>query len=401
MDFPRIKRLPPYLFATLDKMKMEARWAGEDIIDFGMGNPDHPSPQHVVDKLVEAAAKPQNHRYSTSRGLYKLRLAICDWYKRRFEVALDPESEAIVTIGSKEGLSHMALSLLGPGDVAICPDPTYPIHQYSIVMANADLRVVPLRPGEDFFALLQETVRQCWPRPKVLLLSFPHNPTTTVVDLDFFTRVVDFAREHTLFVIHDFAYADLFFDGYTPPSFLQVAGAKEIGVEFFSLSKSYDMPGWRVGFACGHQEAIMALGRLKSYFDYGIFQPIQIAAIHALNGPQDCVEDMRQRYRLRRDVLIDGLERVGWDIPKPKGTMFVWAEIPEPFRAMGSMAFAKFLLTEAKVSVSPGIGFGPYGEGYVRFSLIENEHRTRQAVRGVRRAFGGALSPAVKNASIG
>ncbi len=401
MDFPRIKRLPPYLFATLDKMKMEARWAGEDIIDFGMGNPDHPSPQHVVDKLVEAAAKPQNHRYSTSRGLYKLRLAICDWYKRRFEVALDPESEAIVTIGSKEGLSHMALSILGPGDVAICPDPTYPIHQYSIVMANADLRVVPLRPGEDFFASLQETVRQCWPRPKVLLLSFPHNPTTTVVDLDFFTRVVDFAREHTLFVIHDFAYADLFFDGYTPPSFLQVAGAKEIGVEFFSLSKSYDMPGWRVGFACGNQEAIMALGRLKSYFDYGIFQPIQIAAIHALNGPQDCVEDMRQRYRLRRDVLIDGLERVGWDIPKPKGTMFVWAEIPEPFRAMGSMAFAKFLLTEAKVSVSPGIGFGPYGEGYVRFSLIENEHRTRQAVRGVRRAFGGTLSPAVKNASIG
>ena len=401
MDFPRIKRLPPYLFATLDKMKMEARWGGEDIIDFGMGNPDHQSPQHVVDKLVEAAAKPQNHRYSTSRGLYKLRLAICDWYTRRFEVALDPESEAIVTIGSKEGLSHMALSILGPGDVAICPDPTYPIHQYSIVMANADLRVVPLRPGEDFFASLEETVRRCWPRPKVLLLSFPHNPTTVVVDLDFFTRVVDFARENKLFVIHDFAYADLFFDGYTPPSFLQVPGAKELGVEFFSLSKSYDMPGWRVGFACGNPEAIMALGRLKSYFDYGIFQPIQIAAIHALNGPQDCVEDMRQRYRQRRDVLIDGLERVGWDIPKPKGTMFVWAEIPERFRAMGSMAFAKFLLTEAKVSVSPGIGFGLYGEGYVRFSLIENEHRTRQAVRGVRRAFCGTLSSPVKNASIG
>lgn len=396
MEFPRIKRLPPYLFATLDKMKMEARWAGEDIIDFGMGNPDHPSPQHVVDKLVEAAAKPQNHRYSTSRGLYKLRLAICDWYKHRFEVELDPDSESIVTIGSKEGLSHLALSILGPGDVAICPSPTYPIHQYSIVMANADLRVVPLRPGEDFFTSLQETVQQCWPRPKVLLLCFPHNPTTAVVDLEFFTRVVEFAREHKLFVIHDFAYADLFFDGYTPPSFLQVPGAKEIGVEFFTLSKSYDMPGWRVGFACGNPEAIMALGRLKSYFDYGIFQPIQIAAIHALNGPQDCVEDMRRRYRLRRDVLIDGLERVGWHIPKPKGTMFVWAQIPEPLRAMGSMAFAEFLLTEAKVAVSPGIGFGPYGEDYVRFALIENEHRTRQAVRGIRKAFGGASAPALR-----
>ena len=307
---------------------------------------------------------------------------------------LDPDSESIVTIGSKEGLSHLALSILGPGDVAICPSPTYPIHQYSIVMANADLRVVPLRPGEDFFTSLQETVQQCWPRPKVLLLCFPHNPTTAVVDLEFFTRVVEFAREHKLFVIHDFAYADLFFDGYTPPSFLQVPGAKEIGVEFFTLSKSYDMPGWRVGFACGNPEAIMALGRLKSYFDYGIFQPIQIAAIHALNGPQDCVEDMRRRYRLRRDVLIDGLERIGWHIPKPKGTMFVWAQIPEPLRAMGSMAFAEFLLTEAKVAVSPGVGFGPYGEDYVRFALIENEHRTRQAVRGIRKAFGGASAPA-------
>ncbi len=401
MEFPRIKRLPPYLFATLDKMKMEARWAGEDIIDFGMGNPDQASPPHVVEKLVEAANKPQNHRYSSSRGIYKLRLAICDWYKRRFDVDLDPNSEAVVTIGSKEGLSHLALAVLGPGEVAICPSPTYPIHQYSIVMANADLRLVPLIPGQDFFAALQETVRQCWPKPKMLLLNFPHNPTTAVVDLEFFERVVDFARENDLFVVHDFAYADLFFDGYTPPSFLQVAGAKDIGVEFFTLSKSYNMPGWRVGFACGNPEVITALSRLKSYFDYGIFQPIQIAAIHALNGPQDCVGEIRQRYQVRRDVLIDGLERIGWQIPKPKGTMFVWAPVPEPFRDKGSMEFAKFLLTEAKVSVSPGVGFGPYGDEFVRFALIENEHRTRQAVRGIRKAFGGVENQDLKDAGVG
>lgn len=401
MEFPRIKRLPPYLFATLDKMKLEARRAGEDIIDFGMGNPDHPSPRYVVEKLVEAVGKPQNHRYSTSRGIYKLRLAICDWYKRRFGVDLDPETEAVVTIGSKEGLSHLALAMLGPGDVAICPSPSYPIHHYAIVIANADLRVVPVQPEEDFFPSLQETVRQCWPRPKLLLLSFPHNPTTAVVDLEFFRRVVDFAREHSLFVVHDFAYADLAFDGYHPPSFLQVPGAKEVGVEFYTLSKSYDMPGWRVGFACGNAEALLALARLKSYFDYGIFQPIQIAAIHALNGPQAYVEEVRQRYRKRRDVLIDGLARAGWHIPKPKGTMFVWAAIPEPFRRMGSMEFAKLLLTEAKVAVSPGIGFGPYGEGFVRFALIENEHRTRQAVRGIRRVLSGASVSEAQRASAG
>jgi alanine-synthesizing transaminase len=401
MEFPRIKRLPPYLFATLDKMKLEARRTGEDIIDFGMGNPDHASPRHVVEKLIEAVGKPQNHRYSTSRGIYKLRLAICQWYKRRFDIELDPETEAVVTIGSKEGLSHLALAMLGPSDVAICPSPSYPIHHYSIVIANADLRLVPLRSGEDFLAALQETVRQCWPKPKLLLLSFPHNPTTAVVDLEFFQRVVDFAREHHLFVVHDFAYADLAFDGYQPPSFLQVPGAKEVGVEFFTLSKSYDMPGWRVGFACGNPEALMALSRLKSYFDYGIFQPIQIAAIHALNGPQTYVEEVRQRYRKRRDVLIDGLARAGWHIPKPKGTMFVWAEIPEPFRPLGSMEFAKLLLTEAKVAVSPGIGFGPYGDEFVRFALIENEHRTRQAVRGIRKALGGTFLTEVKNASVG
>lgn len=401
MEFPRIKRLPPYLFATLDKMKLEARRAGEDIIDFGMGNPDHASPPHVVDKLIEAAGKSQNHRYSTSRGIFKLRLAICDWYKRRFDVDLDPDTESIVTIGSKEGLAHLALAVLGPGDIAICPSPSYPIHHYSVIIANADLRVVPLRQDEDFFASLQESVRQCWPRPKMLLLSFPHNPTTATVDMDFFTRIVDFAKENNLFVVHDFAYADLSFDGYQPPSFLQAPGAKDIGVEFFTLSKSYDMPGWRVGFVCGNQEALAALGRLKSYFDYGIFQPVQIAAIHALNGPQDYVEEVRQRYKKRRDVLIDGLDRVGWCLPRPKGTMFVWAEIPEPFRALGSMEFAKFLLTEAKVSVSPGVGFGPYGEGFVRFALIENEHRTRQAIRGIRKAFGELAVPRIKSASVG
>ncbi len=390
MEFPRIKRLPPYLFATLDSMKLNARRAGEDIIDFGMGNPDHASPPHVVKKLIEAAGKPQNHRYSTSRGIPKLRAAIAHWYKRRFEVELDPEHEVVVTIGSKEGLSHLALAMFGPGDVVICPCPTYPIHQYSIVMSNADLRVAPLRPGGDFLAELHETVRQSWPRPKALLISFPHNPTTAVVDLDFFLRIAEFARDNRLFVIHDFAYADIYFDDYTPPSFLQVPGAKDLGVEFFTLSKSYDMPGWRVGFACGNAEAILALGRLKSYFDYGIFQPIQIAAIHALNGPQSYVESVRERYRRRRDALINGLGRVGWQIAKPKGTMFVWAEIPEAYRSMGSMEFAKFLLTEARVAVSPGVGFGPYGEGYVRFALIENEHRTRQAVRGIRKAFASA-----------
>src|SRR5438132_2896032 len=382
-------------------MKMEARHRGEDIVDFGMGNPDLPTPTHVVAKLVEAASKPQNHRYSVSRGIYKLRVAICNWYKRRYQVELDPDSEAIVTIGAKEGLSHLAWAIVDPGDVVLCPSPTYPIHQYAVVLAGGDLRCIPLTTGEGFLGQLEEAIKQAWPKPTLLIISFPHNPTTAVVELEFFERIVKFAQEHELIVVHDLAYADITFDGYHAPSFLQVPGAKEVGVEFFTLSKSYDMPGWRVGFACGNSEALMALARLKSYFDYGIFQPIQIAAIHALNGPQDCVEDMRQRYCRRRDVLIDGLERVGWHIPKPKGTMFVWAEVPEPFRAPGSLAFAQFLLTEAKVAVSPGIGFGPYGEGFVRFALIENEHRTRQAVRGIRKAFGGVLVPEVKNVSVG
>jgi alanine-synthesizing transaminase len=388
MEFPRIKRLPPYVFNVVGDLKIAARARGEDIIDLGMGNPDHPTPPHIVAKLVEAAQKPQNHRYSVSRGIYKLRLAICDWYRRRFGVELDADREAIVTIGSKEGIAHLSLAVLGAGDVVLCPTPTYPIHQYSVIIANGDLRSVPLVPGQDFFANLVEATRQTWPKPKMLIINFPHNPTTEVVDLGFFERIVDFAREHGILVVHDLAYADLTFDGYKPPSFLQVKGAKEIGVEFFTLSKSYSMPGWRVGFAVGNPELIAALSRMKSYLDYGIFQPVQIAAIAALNGPQQCVDEIRELYRSRRDVLCDGLTRAGWNVPRPKATMFVWAEIPDEFKPMGSIEFAKFLLREGKVAVSPGIGFGEYGDHYVRLALIENEHRTRQAVRGIRRALG-------------
>lgn len=392
MQFPRIERLPPYVFDIIGTLKQQARRAGEDIVDLGMGNPDGATPKHVVAKLIEAAEKPQNHRYSVSRGIYKLRVAICDWYKRRFDVALDPDSEAVVTIGSKEGLGHLALALLGPGDVVFCPNPTYPIHGYSVIIAGGDLRSIPLVPGGDFFASLVEATRQVWPKPKLLIINFPHNPTTEVVELDFFRKIVDFASEHKLLVVHDLAYADIAFDGYRPPSFLQAPGAKKVGVEFFSLSKSYNMAGWRVGFAVGNSDMIRALARLKSYLDYGIFQPIQIAAIHALNGPQEAVVENQRRYCRRRDVLCDGLARIGWRIPKPKATMFVWAAIPEAYRKMGSVEFAKFLLREAKVAVSPGIGFGEYGDDYVRFALIENEHRTRQAVRGIRRAFGGSGS---------
>jgi len=391
MDFPRIKRLPPYVFNIIGDLKLEARRAGEDVIDLGMGNPDGPTPPHVVHKLTEAAGRVPNHRYSVSRGIYKLRVAICDWYRRRYGVDLDPDAEAIATIGSKEGIGHLALAILGPGDVVLCPTPTYPIHQYSVIIAGGDLHSVPLLPGESFMERLLDAVKRVWPRPKLLILNFPHNPTTEVVTIDFFRQVVDFARENKLLVVHDFAYADLCFDGYEPPSFLQVPGAKEIGVEFFTLSKSYNMAGWRVGFAVGNRDLVHALARIKSYLDYGMFQPIQIAAIHALNGPQDCVREITERYRVRRDVLCDGLERVGWEIPKPKATMFVWGRIPEPYRAMGSIEFSKFLLREGKVAVSPGIGFGEYGDEYVRFALIENEHRTRQAVRGIRKAFAGAL----------
>lgn len=393
MEFPRIKRLPPYVFNVIGDLKVDARARGEDIVDFGMGNPDTPTPQHIVDKLVEAAQNPRNHRYSVSRGIYKLRLAICDWYERRYGVSLDPDSEAIVTIGSKEGIAHLSLAMLGAGDVVLAPTPTYPIHQYSVIIANGDLRSVPLGPGQDFFENLIEATRQSWPKPKFLILNFPHNPTTEIVDLEFFERIVEFARAHDMLVVHDLAYADICFDGYTPPSLLQVPGAREIGVEFFSLSKSYSMPGWRVGFACGNKEIIAALARMKSYLDYGIFQPVQIAATVALNGPEDCLDEIRDHYRSRRDVLCDGLTRAGWNVPRPKATMFVWAEIPDEFKKAGSLEFSKFLLEEAKVAVSPGIGFGEYGDEFVRFALIENEHRTRQAIRGVRRALNLGGSP--------
>ena len=391
MEFQRIKRLPPYVFNIINDLKLEARHRGDDIVDFGMGNPDMPTPPHVVAKLIEAATKPQNHRYSVSRGIYKLRVAIADWYRRRYQVEVDPDTEAIVTIGAKEGLSHLVWAIVDPGDVVFCPSPTYPIHQYSVVLAGGDLHNIPMYSGDDFLERLQEAVKRTWPKPKLLIVSFPHNPTTEVVELDFFEKVVRFAEDHELLVIHDLAYADLAFDGHKPPSLLQVPGAKELGIEFFSLSKSYNMPGWRVGFAVGNKEMVHALARIKSYLDYGIFQPVQIAAIQALNGPQDCVEEIRETYRRRRDALVNGLDRVGWKIKKPKGTMFVWAEIPEPCKKMGSVEFSKFLLQEAKVAVSPGIGFGEYGDPYVRFALIENEHRTRQAVRTIRRALGKVL----------
>jgi alanine-synthesizing transaminase len=383
-EFRRINRLPPYIFSIIDNLKLQSRREGEDIIDLGMGNPDLPTPKPVVDKLIEAVQNPKNHRYSVSRGIYKLRLAITNWYRRNYNVDLDPDSEAIVTMGAKEGLSHMALSLVGPGDVVLVPNPAYPIHPYSVVIAGGDLMSFPIGTGYDFFEQLMKAVKRTWPKPKLLIISFPNNPTTAVVDLDFFTKIVDFARDNKCLVIHDLAYADLVFDDYRAPSLLQVPGAKDIGVEFFSMSKSYSMPGWRVGFAVGNQRMIAALARLKSYFDYGMFQPIQIASIIALNEIQDAVKEITAVYKNRRDVLVEGLNKIGWEIEKPKATMFVWAPIPEKFKQMGSLDFSKVLLKEGKVAVSPGIGFGEYGEGYVRFALVENEHRIRQAVRGIK-----------------
>jgi alanine-synthesizing transaminase len=387
-DFYRIKRLPPYVLAAVTDLKVKARARGEDIIDLGMGNPDRPTPPHIVEKMLEATRNPKNHRYSASKGIRRLRVAITGWYRRRFGVELDPDSEAVATIGSKEGLAHLMLALLQPGDAVLVPNPAYPIHAYSVVISDGDLRSVPLESGEDFFAKLEEAVRLAWPKPKGLLLNFPHNPTTQVTDRGFFERVVAFAREHRLWVIHDFTYADLAFDGYQPPSFLEIPGAKDVGVEFFSLTKSYNMAGWRLGFACGNARMVHALARIKSYLDYGVFQPIQVAAIVALEGPQACVTEIAETYRRRRDVLISGLGRLGWAIEKPRATMFVWAPIPEAFRGMGSLEFSKLLLAEAKVAVSPGVGFGEYGEGFVRIALVENEHRIRQAVRGIRAVLG-------------
>jgi len=397
--FARLDRLPPYVFATVDAMKMEARRKGEDIIDLGMGNPDLGTPQHIVDKMIEAVQKSQNHRYSASMGINKLRMAISSWYRRRFGVAIDPESEAIVTIGVKEGISHLILVTIRPGDVVFTPNPTYPIHPFSAIIAGGEVRGIPMGPGVDFFDNLMHAIRQTWPRPKVLIINFPHNPTTEVVDLSFFEKVVDFAKENKLMVIHDFAYADLVFDGYKAPSFLQAKGAKDVGVEFFSLSKSYSMAGWRVGFCVGNKEIIAALRRIKSYLDYGVFQPIQISAIIALSGidekddkdnfceQQACVKEIVDTYKNRRDALISGLKRCGWNVPSPKGTMFVWAKIPEQFAKMGSVEFSKLLIKEGQVAVSPGLGFGEYGDDYVRFALIENNMRINQAVRGIRKVM--------------
>jgi len=372
------------VFATIDQMKLAARRAGEDIIDLGMGNPDMPTPAPIVAKLVEAAQKGQNHRYSASRGITKLRLGISNWYKRRYGVDIDPETEAIATIGSKEGLAHLVLATVGPGDVVFVPNPTYPIHSYSVVIAGGDVRSIPLSADNDFFEELVQATRETWPHPKMLIISFPHNPTAATVDHSFFERIVEFAREHNVIVIHDFAYADLTFDGYKAPSFLETPGAKEVGVEFFTMSKSYNMPGWRVGFAVGNKDIIFALRRMKSYLDYGMFQPIQIASIIGLNECDNYVPQIVDRYRLRRDVLVEGLNRIGWEVPKPKATMFVWARIPEQYRHMGSVEFSKLLLTRGKVAVSPGLGFGAYGDEYVRLALVENKHRIRQAIRGIK-----------------
>lgn len=399
-EFARIQRLPPYVFNEVNDLKQAARKRGEDIIDFGLGNPDQATPDHIVNSAVEAMGKGPNHRYSVSRGIYKLRVAISDWYRRRYDVDLDADSEIICTMGSKEGLGHLVLAVIGPGDVVLCPSPTYPIHQYSVIIAGGDLHHVPLVPGQDFLANIETAIQETWPKPKMLIINFPSNPTTQVVDLSFFERIVELAREHDLMVIHDLAYADLCFDGYDAPSFLQVPGAREVGVECYTLSKAYNMPGWRIGFVCGNPEMVAALARLKSYYDYGMFTPIQIAGIRALNGPQECVGEIRDMYRVRRDVLCRGLERAGWPVEVPQATMFVWAKIPDGYAEMGSMEFSKFLLSEAKVAVSPGIGFGPYGDEYVRFSLIENEHRSRQAARGIRKALAAGPPAATDKAGV-
>ena len=391
MEFERIKRLPPYTLGVVVAMMAEARKKGKDIINLGMGNPDVPTPPHIVSKLVEAAQKGKNHRYSVSRGLPKLRMAVCNWYKRNYGVELDYDTEAIMSIGAKEALSHLMLAVTNPGDVVFVPNPTYPIHTYSVVIAGADVRGIRLDPGVDpegeFMENLERATKTIWPKAKFLIISFPSNPTTQVVELSFFEKIVDFARENNLMVIHDFAYADLTFDGYKAPSILQVKGAKDVTVEIYSLSKGYSMPGWRVGFLCGNKDLVYALTRIKSYLDYGQFAPIQVAATVALDGPQHYVKEIREIYELRRDILCEGLTRVGWGIEKPKATMFVWAKIPERYGEMGSLEFSKLLLSKAGVAVSPGVGFGEYGEGYVRFALVENEKRIRQAVNGIRKVL--------------
>ncbi len=405
-SFPRIQRLPPYVFNIIGDLKKAARVRGEDIIDFGMGNPDQPTPKHIVDKLVEVAVrgtdsdyvKPEHraedavhaHRYSVSKGVPRMRRAMATWYRNRYQVDLDPDTEVIATIGSKEGLAHLAFATLAPGDTVLVPNPAYPIHPFGTVLAGADVRHVRIGPEVNFFEELVKGIKETMPAPKMLILNFPANPTTQCVDLSFFEKVVAICREYGIWLVHDLAYADIVFDGYKAPSVLQVPGAKDIAVEFFTLSKSYNMPGWRVGFMSGNPTLVGALTRIKSYLDYGMFTPIQVAAIAALEGPQDCVTEIREMYRKRRDVLCDGLNNVGWPVEKPQATMFVWAKIPEPFRALGSLEFSKRLLEDAKVAVSPGIGFGEYGDDHVRFSLIENEHRTRQALRSIKKLLQAA-----------
>ena len=384
-EFARISRLPPYVFNIVNELKATARAKGEDIVDFGMGNPDRPPPKHISEKLAEVALRDDTHRYSLSRGIPRLRRAVTDWYKRKFDVSLDPETEAIVTIGSKEGLAHLTLATLGPGDAVLVPNPAYPIHPYGCVIAGAEIIYVPLIEDSDFFAELEKAIEDSWPKPKMLIVNFPCNPTTQCVDLPFLERLVTICNEYNMWLVHDIAYGEITFDGYEAPSVLQVVGAKEVAVEFYSLSKTYNMPGWRVGFMCGNPTLVAALSRIKSYLDYGMFIPIQVAAVTALDSEQKVIDDVCEMYKSRRDVLCDGLNSAGWQVEKPLGTMFVWAKIPEPFNEIGSLEFSKKLLEEAKVAVSPGIGFGKYGDTHVRFSLIENEHRTRQAIRNIKK----------------
>jgi alanine-synthesizing transaminase len=386
-EFPRIKRLPPYVFNVTGELKLAARRRGEDVIDFSMGNPDQPTPRHIVEKLVESVQRSDTHGYSVSKGIPRLRRAICNWYKTRYDVDLDPDSEAIVTIGSKEGIAHLALATLDRGDIVLVPNPSYPIHIYGPVIAGADIHHVPMHAGVDFFAELESAIRETYPKPKLLIVNFPSNPTTQCVDLAFFERLIGIAREHHIYVVHDLAYADIVFDGYKAPSILQVPGAREVAVEFFTMSKSYNMAGWRVGYMVGNRELVTALARMKSYHDYGTFTPIQVASIIALEGPQECVETVRTCYQRRRDVLCSGLHASGWMVDVPKATMYVWAPIPEQYKSMGSLEFSKKLLIDAKVAVAPGTGFGHHGDGFVRFAMIENEARTRQAVRCIKEMF--------------
>jgi alanine-synthesizing transaminase len=386
-QFPRIRRLPPYVFNITGELKAAARKRGEDVIDFGMGNPDQPTPPHIVEKMIETARRGDTHRYSVSKGIVRLRKAICNWYLSRYGVELDADKEAIVTIGSKEGIAHLALATLDAGDIVLVPNPSYPIHIYGPVISGADIRHVRMVPGVDFFEELEQAIKDSYPKPKMLILNFPSNPTSQCVELPFFERIVALAREHGIYVVHDLAYADIVFDGYKAPSILQVPGAKDVAVEFFTLSKSYNMAGWRVGFMVGNRDLVAALARIKSYHDYGTFTPIQVAAIVALEGPQECVRQIAMTYQKRRDVLAAGLNGLGWQVEIPKATMYIWAPIPEPYSGLGSLEFAKKLLSDAKVAVSPGIGFGQYGDTHVRFSLIENEARIRQALRGIREMF--------------